>query len=151
MQLLSDPKTGTKCRVSSVLQQNNKVYGPKNVLDIENDSNCWNSEGTDGGTTQFIELDFIRNVQPQEIRIQFQAGFIAQSCSIQVFESDINQYQTKQTIEFEDVHSIQTMQLPTDDNAATTKIRLVFDDFTDFYGRIIVYRLEVWGEDVSEA
>jgi hypothetical protein len=121
------------------------LYGPKNALDIDNDSNCWNSEGIEGAT-QYFELDFGRMTRPQELRIQFQAGFFAQSCSVQVVD-DSEQYQTVQTIEFDDVHSIQIERLSLD--ATTNKLRLVFDDFTDFYGRLIVYRIEVWGDEGS--
>jgi hypothetical protein len=131
-------------RASSTLQKNSKLYGPSNALDIANESSCWNSEGIEGATHHF-ELDFRRFVRPQEIRIQFQAGFIAETCSVQLFVD--SSFQAVANLEFEDVHAIQTEALPPDAICETTKLRLAFDNFTDFYGRIIIYRVEVWGED----
>lgn len=93
--------------------------------------------------TQYFELDFSRPVQPQELRIQFQAGFAAESCTIQILEN--GQMSCVQNLDFQDVHSVQTALISPGETLTTSKIRFVFDEFTDFYGRVIVYRLEVWG------
>src|SRR3569623_2126009 len=72
---------------SSVLQKNSKLYGPMNALDLENSSSCWNSEGKEGAS-QWIQLDFGRQVQPLEIRVQFQAGFSAERCTVQAKDTN---------------------------------------------------------------
>lgn len=57
-------------------------------------------------------------------------------------------------IELEDVHELQESQLGECSNDSdNTRIesvqglKLVFQDFTDFYGRVILYRLEIWGHE----
>lgn len=132
-------------RASSVLQRNTKLYGPKNALDLESDSTCWNSEGIEGSSSHYFELDFLQPIRLQELRLQFQAGFVARSCRVHVTQE--GQFEEVHTAEFDDVHAVQSRRVAT---VTASRVRLVFEDFTDFYGRIIVYRLEVWGEIVGE-
>lgn len=50
------------------------------------------------------------------------------------------------TVEFDDIHELQTHSLEVTD-FQTKAIKLHFDDTNDFYGRVTVYRLEVWGRE----
>ena len=54
-------------------------------------------------------------------------------------------------IELEDVHEMQecTLQMNNKDIRieAVQGLKLVLQDFTDFYGRVILYRLEIWGSE----
>jgi hypothetical protein len=115
-----------------------------------NSSSCWNSEGTaeqkgrDEGC--WFIVDFGRTVQPDEIRIQFQAGFCAETCSVYVKNDNEEWIIADDTLEFNNVHELQTRSLQAE--ALTAKaIKLAFDDATDFYGRVTIYRLEVWGRE----
>lgn len=130
-----------------------KQYGPRNALDTKNSSSCWNSEGTaehkegreDDGC--WFIVDFGRTVQPDELRIQFQAGFCAETCSVSFKNNEQDEWVlADNTVEFDDVHDLQTHSLQVKDST-TTAIKLDFDDATDFYGRITIYRLEVWGRE----
>ena len=145
-------------RASSVLQRNLKVYGPKHALDYDNPSTCWNSDGTlagEGGgnsnnkspkTTSFI-IDFGRVVQPHELRIQFQAGFAAEQ--IHVYQQGVgedggnNEWQSILELEAEDDHELQTF--PLESSSTCESLKLDFEEFTDFYGRVTIYQLQVWG------
>ena len=152
-----------------MLQRNTKLYGPMNALDLESDSSCWNSEGSSttnkkaaaaAAAACWFLLDFQRPVYPTQIRIQFQAGFCAETCAVyekRVEESveDGGGTTTCSTwecidddIEWEDVHETQTHDLPSS-KQATSALKLVLDDFTDFYGRVTIYRIEIWGKEQS--
>jgi hypothetical protein len=138
-------------RASSVLQKNAKVYGPAHALDTENSSSCWNSEGNQGDT-HWLSIDFGgRTVCIQQIKVQFQAGFVAESGLMQVLPTDgSGKWETAQELEFEDTYELQT-EATTETNVnghTTTAVRFVFQDFTDFYGRVTIYRLEIWGKEV---
>ena len=60
-------------------------------------------------------------------------------------------------MELEDVHELQECQLGengnNNDNARIESVqglKLVLQDFTDFYGRVILYRLEIWGRETQQ-
>lgn len=132
-----------RCRASSILQKNTKLYGPLNALDSK-ESTCWNSEGIEGSTQWFL-LDFGRPVEPTEIRLQFQAGFAAEICHIDVKDVE---WEALDEVEWEDVHEIQTVTL--EKTKTCTAIKLTFSEMTDFYDRVTIYRLEVWGKEVNQ-
>jgi hypothetical protein len=111
-----------------------------NVLDYTNDTNSWNSEGNHPQDLH-LSIDFKRAVAPQRIAIQFQAGFAAETC---IVEDD--QGQKIVELEPEDIHEVQSFALETSNPVHSLK--LVFADGTDFYDRLIVYRIEVWGQEV---
>jgi hypothetical protein len=90
-------------------------------------------------------------VIPTELRVQFQAGFSAEQTFVSKQSKDGQGYEQIEELETEDEHEMQVFPLPggTDEKSATSSIKLVFDEFTDFYGRVIVYQLEVRGKEVS--
>lgn len=127
-----------------------------NALDIHNSSSCWNSEGIEQGssrvgtdrTNQWIRLDFGRRITPVEVRIQFQAGFAGESCILQGTNEEKDwDWDTVDEMEFEDVHEVQIHALETADRSRPmySSLKLAFSDLTDFYGRVTIYRLEIWG------
>jgi phosphotransferase system HPr-like phosphotransfer protein len=123
-----------------------------NALDLKNASSCWNSEGKkDDGPNQscWIQLDFGRPVRPSQLSVQFQAGFSAETCTVQAksdtTSTDCSSWLSIQNLELEDDHEVQIRPLQPLSDAPLTSLRLIFEDFTDFYGRVTIYRLEVWG------
>jgi hypothetical protein len=114
-----------------------------NALDLGNESSSWNSEGNVQTETKLI-VHFGRLVFPTEIKIQYQAGFSAEL--VTVYDSNMARLGD---LELEDVHDLQSCTL-FDNKSSVTGIKLVLDNFSDFYGRVIVYRLEVWGYEVAE-
>jgi hypothetical protein len=175
--LLSDPELRTTVKASSVLQRNIKLYGPNNVLDYSgNNQTSWNSEGTpaivrngDLGSSNkndknnnddhhWLCIDFGRPIQPKRIQIQFQAGFVAESMQVWLLllsssTNDNNPWVQMCEEELEDDHQIQTFILEdaiTSITPSTTAMKLVFVGCSDFYGRIIIYQVKVYGQEVSE-
>mmetsp|Transcript_18415 Transcript_18415/g.45647 ORF Transcript_18415/g.45647 Transcript_18415/m.45647 type:complete len:168 (-) Transcript_18415:281-784(-) len=157
--LLSHLSTGTTAKASSVLQNNTKVYGPAKALDCENALTSWNSEGSPNGKkASFLIIDFSgggklpnRRVKPEEICIQFQAGFAAEEITAYVQITgggDKPKWLKVEEIEADDDHELQTFPLSVADE--TTALKIVFDETTDFYGRVIVYQLQVWGKELGE-
>jgi hypothetical protein len=113
-----------------------------NALDVTNGCSSWNSEGNSQDET-VLTIHFGRSVIPTSVRLQFQAGFSAETVvmhnpkGVMIGE-----------MEFEDIHEIQTHNLINNDESFTS-IKFTLDDFSDFYGRVILYRLEVWGYEIA--
>lgn len=140
-------------RASSVLQRNTKLYGPMNALNGDSsNSKSWNSEGNTESET-YLLMKFDRPVLPVNLKLQFQAGFSAGSFSVHLYHDTADVAGTKNHIvEFEccDVHELQTFQLEElDFMLPVSRIKFVMNDFADFYGRVILYRIEVWGHPVD--
>jgi hypothetical protein len=133
-------------RASSVLQGNRKEYNPMNTLKIDDNSSCWYSDGKEG-TTQSLSITFGRQVLPSELKIQFQAGFIAENCQVHVRNESGGWDTLDETIEPSDSHEVQSF--PLECKQPTDAIKIVFDEFTDFYGRVMVYQLGVWGKEAT--
>ena len=94
-------------------------------------------------------IDFRRPVVAQEIKVQFQAGFCAESCSIYTAKESLSSWElVDDAVEWEDVHELQSYTLPGTPTAVQA-LKLVFEDPTDFYERVTIYRMEVWGEETE--
>jgi hypothetical protein len=134
-------------RVSSTLGHDVKSFGKHHMFD-DNDETCWNS---DQGSPQWILLDFCRRVAIAEIRITFQGGFAAKLLEIYVNDGQSNTFLG--TFFPEDINSEQKFTLGTDQSSAMMMpqktLKLTFPQSTDFYGRVIIYKLDVLGKDYS--
>ena len=53
----------------------------------------------------------------------------------------------EEPIEPEDVNDVQTFEI-TDADRTCNMLRLSFEGSSDFYGRVTIYKLEVWGSEV---
>lgn len=156
--LLSHLSTGTTAKASSVQQNNTKVYGPAKALDCDSALTSWNSEGSPNGKQEsFFIVDFSgggkhpnRTVKLEELCVQFQAGFAAEEMTvyIQSNTTDSGRWSKVEEIEADDDHEIQSFPLSVAE--AITGLKIVFDETTDFYGRVIVYQLQAWGKELGE-
>lgn len=118
-----------------------------NALDVENCSSSWNSEGN-SKTEAALTLHFGRRVIPLSVKFQFQAGFAAEAC--EVYDAEATTLIDE--LELDDVHELQTRTLDTQNvYQSVSTMKFVFDDFCDLYGRMIIYRLEVWGHACQDA
>ena len=137
-------------RASSILQRNPKVYGPANAL--REDSSCWNSEGNnDDDDSHWFRLDFKRRVQPTTAALQFQAGFCVAGGRLEyqtAGDDDAWHTALDDDVEWQDDHALQTVALRPD--ICCTSLRFVLEDCTDFYGRVILYQVKVWGKEVNQ-
>ncbi|XP_011503583.1 PREDICTED: nuclear receptor 2C2-associated protein, partial [Ceratosolen solmsi marchali] len=121
-------------RVSSVLNKNGKIYGKQFMFD-KNDETCWNS---DCGSPQWIVLNYYKEINLTSLEIQFQGGFAGLKCQIQA-GSNLKNLNYFQDIFPENSNSIQLFKLISVIKAKIFK--LVFQNSTDFFGRIIIYKL----------
>ena len=133
-----------KCRVSSVLNKDRVLYGAQNMLS-DDISSCWNS---DQGSSQFIILDFQRQVHTEQIHLLFQGGFVGQDAVLLVRTKE-EPIQWKELQPFEPVND-NSMQIFPCDAKYVTALKIVFRNSSDFYGRVIVYQLDVRGREVYE-
>ncbi|XP_066503717.1 nuclear receptor 2C2-associated protein [Hoplias malabaricus] len=129
----------TQSRVSSVLNRDVKQFGKKFMFD-SNEETCWNS---DQGSQQWVFLEFPSLVKVSEIRLQFQGGFSGKSCKLEGCSKDSN-LQHISNFYPEDNNALQSF--PIQDAPLVQKLKIVFESNTDFFGRIIVYSLDVLGE-----
>jgi len=124
-----------------------------NALDVANESTSWNSEGSATTTATTLTLHFGgRSVVPTTIQWQFQAGFSAATCHVYAITgSATTASQHRELIdelELEDVHEVQSCELEAAmKQQPVTGLHFVFSDFADFYGRVILYQLKVWGAE----
>jgi len=141
-------------RASSVLNNNSKLYGANNALDNKNESTCWNSEGQgDGSIEHSFIVNFHRRVKISSIALQFQGGFAAEKCQFYTTkipsEGKVNWKEVEDAyIEPENVNDLQMFELEeceSADDLTCDAIKLNFGDSTDFYGRVILYKIEVNG------
>jgi len=134
------------------------LYGPSNAID-KSESTCWNSDGiADGDTNISFILAFHRLVIVKEIRAQFQGGFAAEECTLHVAKMSVSNPGEKVEwnelsgifMEPEDSNEMQRFDLTeeSDDNRICELLKISFQSSTDFYGRVTLYKLELWGDEI---
>lgn len=120
-----------KTRVSSVLNKDTKQYGKKYLLD-GNDESCWSS---DQGSPQWIKLDFKEKYRITNIEIQFQGGFAGKDCHFKFDNEDVEPFYP------EDINTLQKFSL--EKSKGTKSLTVIFNASTDFFGRIVIYQLNL--------
>ncbi|XP_031174238.1 nuclear receptor 2C2-associated protein [Sander lucioperca] len=132
----------THSRVSSVLNRDVKQYGKKYLFD-RNEETCWNS---DQGECQWVCLEFPQSVKVSELKVQFQGGFSAKTCRLDGCPKD-GAFTEISHFYPEDNNSLQSF--PIQEAPAVDKVKIMFENSADFFGRIIVYSLDVLGGKAS--
>ncbi|KGL84749.1 Nuclear receptor 2C2-associated protein, partial [Tinamus guttatus] len=138
----------TATRVSSVLNRDVKQFGKTHMFDA-NEETCWNS---DQGPVQWVTLDFPRTVKVSRLHVQFQGGFSSRLCTLEgcrtgeelakiseLYPEDSNALQ----ISFGTNRLVQGFPVQ---ETVLDKLRITFENGTDFFGRIVIYHLRVLGE-----
>ncbi|XP_038181971.1 nuclear receptor 2C2-associated protein [Arvicola amphibius] len=130
----------TVSRVSSVLNRNSRQFGKKYLFD-ENEETCWNS---DQGPSQWVTLEFPHRVHITQLQVQFQGGFSSRHCCLEGSQGGDT---LSKIMDFypEDTNALQTFSIPT---VEVDRLKLAFEDTTDFFGRVVIYHLRVLGEKV---
>ncbi|KAI0094405.1 galactose-binding domain-like protein [Irpex rosettiformis] len=142
VQLLSQE---TKIKVSSTLD---KSVGKKHLTDGSPES-CWTSQQ---GTPQFIQLSFDTAIIPKRIMLTFQGGFVGRICSIDIQRSGNEEHSKAKWERWtqvfpEDINRKQTFELPGETVAqGVLGLKLIFEESSDFFGRITVYDLQLLGQ-----
>ncbi|KAJ2079871.1 hypothetical protein H4R24_003470, partial [Coemansia sp. RSA 988] len=125
-------------RVSSVLNRDTGSFGKQYLLDGSHET-CWNSEQ---GTPQHILIEFKVPVVLDGVSIQFQGGFAGKATKV----IDLERKTDICPLYPEDNNKLQTFVLPKhEQRVARRRIKIQFLNSTDFYGRIIVYSLDIHG------
>ncbi|OSD00819.1 galactose-binding like protein [Trametes coccinea BRFM310] len=140
----------TKIKVSSTLD---KSVGKKYLTDGSPET-CWTSQQ---GTPQYIQLIFPAPVMPKRVDITFQGGFVGTRCTVEVLPCDSRDgesiWRTLARIFPEDVNRKQTFELtstdPELDKGGIESMKVVFEESSDFFGRVTVYDLRVLGVKCS--
>ncbi|KAM5237968.1 nuclear receptor 2C2-associated protein [Ctenodactylus gundi] len=132
----------TVSRVSSVLHRDTRQFGKKHLFD-QDEETCWNS---DQGSSQWVTLDFPQRIHVTQLQIQFQGGF---SCRQGRLEGSQGTEALNLIAHFypEDGNSLQTFSVPA---AEVDRLKVTFEDTTDFFGRVVIYHLRVLGEKACE-
>ncbi|XP_073979862.1 nuclear receptor 2C2-associated protein [Rhodnius prolixus] len=121
-----------KYSVSSVLQKDVKKYGKKHLFD-GNEETCWSS---DEGSPQWIRVSFKKDVLLESVLFQFQGGFAGSNCEIEVGDKIVRTFIPENT------NAIQEVTLsPPAAVSESEPVTIIFCKSTDFFGRIILYRL----------
>lgn len=104
------------------------------------------------GTPQYIQITFEKPVVPKHISITFQGGFVGTRTTLEIpiktSEGSKPEWQPWTSIYPEDVNRAQTFDLSPQEPVGNgvVGLRLVFQESSDFFGRITVYNLEIDGD-----
>jgi len=128
--------TDTRIKVSSTLDNS---LGKSCLVD-GNPETCWTSQQ---GLPQYIQLVFPSPVTPKRISLTFQGGFAGTTCAVTTRSQDATSWQELTRIYPEDVNRVQVFDLTTEEPAKG--IKLIFDESSDFFGRITIYDLMIEG------
>lgn len=91
---------------------------------------------------------------PKRISITFQGGFVGTRCSVEVPSKNAEggkvEWEPWTSIYPEDVNRMQTFELSNEERVkdGIQRLRLVFQESSDFFGRITVYDLQLYGNVV---
>lgn len=127
----------TRIRVSSTLD---KSLGKSCLVDGSPET-CWTSQQ---GLPQFIQLTFPSPVIPKRLSLTFQGGFVGTTCLVATQSQDTTSWQQLTHIYPEDVNRAQTFDLSITEPVGG--IKLIFEESSDFFGRVTVYDLMVEGQ-----
>lgn len=85
----------------------------------------------------------------ESVVLTFQGGFVGKKCVIQgSLATSPNQYDVDfGTLYPEDVNSTQVFQVMP--NEPVQRLKIIFEESTDFYGRITMYKLDILGKPQS--
>jgi len=127
----------TAIKVSSVEKPAKKEH----LIDGSSET-CWTSQA---GLPQCIRLSFSANVIPKRLIITFQGGFVGTRCVVSAPDGEDGEAIT--TIFPENFNRQQVFDIPPHPKMAEgiSSLKLVFEESSDFFGRITVYELKVEG------
>ncbi len=94
-------------------------------------------------------MTFATAVTPKRIELTFQGGFVGTRTSVEVLPSGQQKWRTLTRIYPEDVNRKQVFDWTVAEadlvDAKVDSVKLVFEESSDFFGRITVYDLQILG------
>lgn len=121
------------------MNRDSKAFGKQNLID-GSDETCWNS---DSGENQWIMIRLDCNIVISKLKLMFQGGFAGKK--LVLFSANNDELGTFFP---EDTNAIQTFNLSQEVAKPTNILKLVFDGSFDFFGRITIYHLNIFGKKV---
>lgn len=112
-----------------------KLWGKSHLVDRNVDT-CWNSEQ---GPVQWIDLTFKSLINFVSISFVFQGGFVGRDVSLQGFVDDVMSGECVKVYP-DDVNSKQSFSCV---GLEGTRVRITFNGSSDFYGRVVIYDLDL--------
>lgn len=103
---------------------------------------------------QYIQISFKdTRVSPERLAFTFQGGFVGTRCVVQVQTSTVQEWKPWTEVYPEDVNREQAFDLPpmqgTEWEDGITAMKLVFEQSSDFFGRITLYDLTLEGHFIE--
>ena len=104
----------------------------------------------DQGLPQYIQIGFQdRRVVPRRLCLTFQGGFVGTTCTVQAQTAALGDWKLLTEIYPEDVNRQQVFGLSVKKEPewaeGITALKIVFQQSSDFFGRITVYDLQLDG------
>lgn len=116
--------------------------GKQHILD-RNPETCWTSQQ---GLPQYIQFKFARPVLPKQLSLSFQGGFVGTRCLVKIREPDDPVWKPWTSVYPEDINRRQDFDLTAELPAAGVEfLQLLFEESSDFFGRITVYDVSLKG------
>lgn len=97
-------------------------------------------------------MNFEVAVVPERLLLTFQGGFVGTRCSLEIRDDSSGgegkpQWRAWTTMFPEDVNRKQIFELPSESlQGGVDGLKLVFEESSDFFGRITVYDLQLLGK-----
>ncbi|KAJ3341986.1 Nuclear receptor 2C2-associated protein [Entophlyctis luteolus] len=143
MSVLLDPSS-LKIKVSSTLNKDTKSFG-KHFLTDGSAETCWNS---DQGQNQWISVALAspKRVASLSVGFMFQGGFSSNEVQVlATLDADAGSDWTSLTVLYpSDSNDHQLFPLVISEDVSVQSLKFVFASSTDTYGRIVVYKFEIW-------
>jgi len=166
---LSCTSKGASARASSTWKHDTRKFGPQNALDSQSEAGWKSAPSEENDPMAYYEIHFRRPVLVHEMRMQFQGGFAGMDCIVYKKKSQTTvegsgEQNNDDNVEWEEydelfvepIDSNETQIFPVEmesdlneTNEPCTALRIEFGRSTDFYGRIVIYSLEVWGVEAQ--
>ena len=84
-----------------------------------------------------MSVEFDKSTSLSSLALQFQGGFCGKECQVEVNGVNVLDFYP------EDINKLQAFKLK-EKIEDVTKVRIIFNSSTDFYGRITLYLLELF-------
>uniref|UniRef100_A0A7S0EXU0 SUN domain-containing protein n=1 Tax=Hanusia phi TaxID=3032 RepID=A0A7S0EXU0_9CRYP len=129
-----------ECKVSSSIS---KEFSKDKMLQSDLES-CWQSKQ---GRPQSVTLELTEPRLVEQLHLQFQGGFAAKEIQVHL-QREIEEKQKLQHVDTlypEDNNEMQKFELSQADAFASKRLKLIFPDSTDLFGRVIIYRIDIIG------
>ena len=104
------------------------------------------------GSPQWVLIQLEDSVVLDKVHIMFQGGFVGTTTVIQYYSSSNEYVDINSVYHLEDNNSLQILNIfppSSSEPVASSVYRVLFTTSSDFYGRITIYNMELYGSKLS--